>query len=150
MTVLAFVFVPISLASSIFGMDVAQINGTGPNVWAFVLTSVALLVVSLVVWLMWRAGRNWSAIIRASKGDHRMVWEGEKSAKRVGIHRHLNCEEADSRGFFHSLRHVQLRVCHPPGAERGSMSSMIPSFHHLFGLRVLEEAKRPSKEKIHW
>lgn len=46
MTVLAFIFIPMSLASSIFGMNVQEINTTGHSIWIFICTSVALLALS--------------------------------------------------------------------------------------------------------
>lgn len=45
-TVLAFIFIPANLASSIFGMNVQQINKTGHSITFFILTSVALLIMS--------------------------------------------------------------------------------------------------------
>jgi hypothetical protein len=50
-TVLAFIFVPISLASSIFGMNVQQISQTGCNLWVFVVTSIVLLTISALSFL---------------------------------------------------------------------------------------------------
>jgi hypothetical protein len=51
-TVLAFIFIPISLASSIFGMNVQQVNGTGRGVWSFVYTSIVLLTISALSFLL--------------------------------------------------------------------------------------------------
>lgn len=45
-TVLAFIFIPISLASSIFGMNVQQINETGHSIFPFIYTSIVLLTIS--------------------------------------------------------------------------------------------------------
>jgi uncharacterized membrane protein len=45
-TVLAFIFIPISLASSIFGMNVQQINESGPEIWNFLYTSLVLWTLS--------------------------------------------------------------------------------------------------------
>lgn len=45
-TVLAFIFIPMNLASSIFGMNVQEINRTGHSIWPFVYTAVALLAFS--------------------------------------------------------------------------------------------------------
>jgi hypothetical protein len=50
-TVLAFIFVPISLASSIFGVNVQQINQTGCNLWVFVVTSIVLLTIPALSFL---------------------------------------------------------------------------------------------------
>ena len=45
-TILAFIFVPMNLASSIFGMNVQEINETGHSIWTFVTTAAALLILS--------------------------------------------------------------------------------------------------------
>lgn len=55
MTVLAFIFVPVSLASSIFGMNVQQINNSGHGIAVFFLTSAALLVLPGIVFHCRRA-----------------------------------------------------------------------------------------------
>ena len=57
-TVLAFVFVPISLASSIFGMNVQQINHSSHSIWAFVVTAVVVLTGSVLFYCAWRGVRN--------------------------------------------------------------------------------------------
>jgi Mg2+ and Co2+ transporter CorA len=45
-TALAFIFVPISLATSIFGMNIQEIDGTGHGLWVFIVTTVVLCVVA--------------------------------------------------------------------------------------------------------
>ncbi|KAF2106151.1 hypothetical protein BDV96DRAFT_591526 [Lophiotrema nucula] len=50
LTVLAFIFIPISLSSSIFGMNVKQINSSGHSIVAFVITTIVIIVVSLLLW----------------------------------------------------------------------------------------------------
>jgi hypothetical protein len=45
-TVLAFIFIPISLASSIFGMNVQQMNETGHSIFPFIYTSIVMLTIS--------------------------------------------------------------------------------------------------------
>ena len=62
MTFFAFVFVPISLASSIFGMNVQEINASGHSIWTFVLTSALFILACAFAWLVWRATRNWKAM----------------------------------------------------------------------------------------
>jgi hypothetical protein len=57
-TVLAFIFVPISLASSIFGMNVQQINQTGCSLWVFVITSIVLLTISALSFLFRHAVKS--------------------------------------------------------------------------------------------
>lgn len=50
MTILAFVFVPISLSTSIFGMNVQEINSSGHDVWIFVVTTIVLVGLALAAW----------------------------------------------------------------------------------------------------
>ena len=49
-TILAFVFVPATLAASIFGMNVQQINDTGGNIWHFVVTALCLTSAAFLAW----------------------------------------------------------------------------------------------------
>ncbi|KAK3305868.1 uncharacterized protein B0T15DRAFT_494004 [Chaetomium strumarium] len=50
LTVLAFIFLPVSLASSIYGMNVQQINASGLDIRAFVITAIVLLLVTVLLW----------------------------------------------------------------------------------------------------
>ena len=49
---LAFFFIPVSLATSIYGMNLQQINKTGHDMWVFVVTAIAILVVALLAWAL--------------------------------------------------------------------------------------------------
>jgi hypothetical protein len=49
-TMLAFVFIPISLATSIFGMNIQELNSTGQPIWGFVVTAVATLAAAFWTW----------------------------------------------------------------------------------------------------
>ena len=49
-TVLAIFFVPISLSTSIFGMNINELTGQGQPLWVFVLTSIFILVSTLLGW----------------------------------------------------------------------------------------------------
>jgi len=53
-TVLAFIFIPINTASSIFGMNVKEI-GESTSIWAFVIIACALTACAGLGWLLWRA-----------------------------------------------------------------------------------------------
>jgi hypothetical protein len=50
LTQLAFVFIPLSFATSIFGMNLNELTGVGPNVWIFVITALVLLAPILLTW----------------------------------------------------------------------------------------------------
>lgn len=57
LTRLAFVFIPLSYTSSLFGMNIKEINGGIPGLWIFIIVSVSislvtLLVSSFVKWVM--------------------------------------------------------------------------------------------------
>lgn len=53
-TILAFIFIPINTASSIFGMNVKEI-GESTSIWAFVTIACALTMCSGLGWFLWRA-----------------------------------------------------------------------------------------------
>ncbi|EPE34320.1 Magnesium transport protein CorA, transmembrane region [Glarea lozoyensis ATCC 20868] len=58
LTYLAFIYVPLSFVTGIFGMNVQQINGTGLNVWVCFVTLVPLVCLTgLVFWGVWFYGR---------------------------------------------------------------------------------------------
>ena len=50
-TVLAFIYVPLNLATSIFGMNIQQLNQNGQNIWVFFTTAIVALVLTGGSWL---------------------------------------------------------------------------------------------------
>ncbi|KAK4501865.1 hypothetical protein PRZ48_007674 [Zasmidium cellare] len=58
LTWLATIFIPISLASSIFGMNVREIDSATTPIWHFAVTAVVLLVISAYSWCLMRALHN--------------------------------------------------------------------------------------------
>jgi CorA-like Mg2+ transporter protein len=49
-TILAFVFIPLSLATSFFGMNIQELNSTGQPIWVFLVTSLGILLAALIIW----------------------------------------------------------------------------------------------------
>jgi len=49
-TFIASVFVPLAFATSIFGMNLQELNGEGPSVTVFIAVMVPVMVTSLVAW----------------------------------------------------------------------------------------------------
>lgn len=49
-TVLAFFFIPSSLSSSIFGINIEELNATGPRIWVFIVTTCVVFAASAIVW----------------------------------------------------------------------------------------------------
>jgi len=53
LTLLAFVYVPLSFVTGIFGMNIQQVNGSGLSIWVcFVVGAVAVFVTLLLFWLV--------------------------------------------------------------------------------------------------
>lgn len=46
---MAFCFLPISLSTGIFGMNIQDINSTGHHIWAFFVTTIVLLVAAALI-----------------------------------------------------------------------------------------------------
>ncbi|KAL9040374.1 MAG: hypothetical protein Q9180_001951 [Flavoplaca navasiana] len=79
-TILAFVYVPLNLASSIYGMNIQQLNGSGQSVWVFVVTAVIALLITAGTWYLSEATntyRRWQRI-RAEHDDRLNVDQGIK------------------------------------------------------------------------
>lgn len=51
-TILAFVYVPLNLATSVFGMNLEQLNGSGQHLRVFIITAVSLLAVTGGSWFL--------------------------------------------------------------------------------------------------
>ncbi len=51
-TVLAFFYVPLNLATSVFGMNLQQLNGTGTSIEAFVGTAAVALFITGMSWML--------------------------------------------------------------------------------------------------
>ena len=49
-TILAFVYIPLNLATSIFGMNIQQLNRTGQDLWIFIVTGAVALLITGVSW----------------------------------------------------------------------------------------------------
>ncbi len=49
-TILAFIYVPLNLATSIFGMNIHQLNQSGQSIWVFFTTAVVALLVTGGSW----------------------------------------------------------------------------------------------------
>ena len=50
-TILAFIYVPLNLASSIFGMNIQQLNDSGQSLKTFLVTAVVILLLTGGLWL---------------------------------------------------------------------------------------------------
>jgi hypothetical protein len=71
-TILAFAFIPLSLATSFFGMNIQELNSTGQPMWIFLVTSVGILLVALTIWAIFY---QWTKFIHAPEysANHRYM-----------------------------------------------------------------------------
>ena len=74
-TILAFIYVPLNLATSIFGMNIQQLNGSGQQMWVFFTTAVAALLVTGGSWLFSRGLTTHKA----------MLWYKERTAAKKAL-----------------------------------------------------------------
>ena len=51
-TILAFIYVPLNLATSIFGMNLQPLNQTGQNIASLFITAVVVMLVTGLVWFL--------------------------------------------------------------------------------------------------
>ena len=50
-TILAFIYAPLNTATSIYGMNIQQINSSGHSIGVFIMTAVVVLLTTAVSWL---------------------------------------------------------------------------------------------------
>ena len=63
---LAFIFIPLTYASSLFGMNIKEMNGSGPKLWTFLLSSVCISGITLALWNSVKPVRSW---IQSHRGE---------------------------------------------------------------------------------
>ena len=79
-TILAFIYVPINLATSVFGMNLKQLNGQGQNFWSFIVTAIVALLITGFVWFSLELYN----VVREHKYRVEMMWT-EKEKPKVGV-----------------------------------------------------------------
>ena len=53
-TILAFVYIPLNTVTSMYGMNIQQINGNGHRLGSFILTAIIALTITGLIWfLVW-------------------------------------------------------------------------------------------------
>ena len=58
-TILAFVYVPLNLATSIFGMNLSELNGSGKRLWVFLATAIIAVLIAGTSWFLLEEGNNY-------------------------------------------------------------------------------------------
>lgn len=64
-TILAFIYVPLNLATSIFGMNIQELNESGQKFWVFMTTAVTVIIMTTVSWFILEQVNSYKAWLRA-------------------------------------------------------------------------------------
>lgn len=86
-TILAFIYVPLNLATSIFGMNISQLNGQGQSIEAFVHTALVISGVTAMCWFIssqYEGYRQWNEKTRISVHDSKRA-SGCSLSARVSL-----------------------------------------------------------------
>ncbi|MCJ1435082.1 hypothetical protein MMC27_004452 [Xylographa pallens] len=62
LTILAFIFIPISLVASVFGMNVQEINNSGRSIWVFFVTAIILTFIAACLWAVANLFVRWRKV----------------------------------------------------------------------------------------
>ena len=68
-TILAFFYIPLNLATSVFGMNLQQLNGSGKSIGAFLSTAAILLFVTGMTWLVFQGVQDALMLVRQSEEE---------------------------------------------------------------------------------
>ena len=82
-TILAFIYIPLNLATSIFGMNIQQLDGSGQQIWVFFTTAAAALLITGGSWLTSNCLATHQAVI----------WYKERTAAKKAYDRVLKSQE---------------------------------------------------------
>ncbi|KAL8841910.1 MAG: hypothetical protein Q9170_000690 [Blastenia crenularia] len=63
-TILAFIYVPLNLATSIYGMNLQQLNNSGQTLWKFVITAIVAMLVTAGTWYVFEAANTYRIWLR--------------------------------------------------------------------------------------
>ena len=80
-TVLAFVYIPLNLATSIFGMNLSELNGSGKNIRVFLCTAIVALLITGALWFVLEELNNY---LKWRRGTHN-VKERFALGQRIGM-----------------------------------------------------------------
>ena len=70
-TILALIYVPLNLATSVFGMNLQQLNESGRNIGSFIATAVIALILTGISWWLMEQLNSFLAWRRRGSGDQR-------------------------------------------------------------------------------
>ena len=82
-TVLAFFYVPLNLATSVFGMNIQQLNGSGTSIGGFLGTAVMLLFLTGLSWSILEGVQDVRAWLRRLPNDGGILCENQSIFVRL-------------------------------------------------------------------
>ena len=125
-TILAFIYVPINLATSIFGMNIQQLNGNGQNIWVFFTTAVIALVIT---------GGSWFSSNHVAKGKAEAVaWYKERA-----LAKQLN-DKTEAKSEYSLLLRMAMLVWLVRNGHKAWM------WHSGAWIAILIDSKVPAKQ----
>ncbi|KAI0855050.1 hypothetical protein F4860DRAFT_497536 [Xylaria cubensis] len=73
-TVLAIFFVPISLSTSVFGMNIHELNENGQSLWVFILTTVLIVATTMILWGFMYQFQKYNSQPKAGRKEGKHWW----------------------------------------------------------------------------
>ncbi|KAI1084916.1 hypothetical protein F5B20DRAFT_523670 [Whalleya microplaca] len=74
-TVLAIFFVPISLSTSIFGMNIHELNENGQSLWVFIVTTASIVAVAMMIWGFMYQFQKYNSLPRNNSRSEFKSWQ---------------------------------------------------------------------------
>ena len=148
---LGFIFVPLSLASSFFSMNIVELGGHAP-LWVFIVTSLGVLAFSIFIMILLssaRVGAAWKSFIVGAQEfwGNRFVAIGVSVGKKFGalIGRHPPESEGEGLPF------TQSPIPSPiPSMPHSPSALEAPSFHKPEDQRMPRRHAKRGNTQCSW
>ena len=119
-TILAFVYVPLNLATSIFGMNLSELNGSGKRLWVFLATAIIAVLIAGTSWFLLEEGnnyRNWQ--LRKIRITRTRFTIGARMAMLAWLWRHGHTQWAWKSGAWWRVLTDSASRMREPEENRG-------------------------------
>lgn len=73
-TVLAIFFVPISLSTSIFGMNINELNQSGQSLWVFIVSTLVILAATMMIWGLMYQFQKYNSLPKKTYSHESKPW----------------------------------------------------------------------------
>ena len=94
--VLAFIFIPLSFAASLFGMNVTELGTGSSNIWAFASVASSMVVVVSIMFFCWKKRVLLERLLKSTWGSVGRIPKGRRmSRSRLGIWRSFSRKSSE-------------------------------------------------------